>query len=77
MVRRAIGVVRDAVTEAARNDAGQDTDATIEGDWSAAVNIERLLDALIAGKRATQAGVIASPRAGVWRFRPAPLRRSV
>jgi tRNA(Ile)-lysidine synthase len=62
MVRRAIGVVRDAVTEA---------------DWSAAVNIERLLDALIAGKRATQAGVIASPRAGVWRFRPAPPRRSV
>ncbi len=77
IVRRAIGVVRDAVTEAARDGAGQDAAATIEGDWSAAVNIERLLDALIAGKRATQAGVIASPRAGVWRFRPAPPRRSV
>jgi tRNA(Ile)-lysidine synthase len=29
-----------------------------------------------AGQRATQAGVIASPRAGIWRFRPAPPRRT-
>jgi len=70
LVRRAIGDVREGMAEAQIDGGG-----AIEGDWSAAVNIERLLDALIAGKRATQAGVIASPRAGIWRFRAAPPRR--
>ncbi|HVF93900.1 MAG TPA: tRNA lysidine(34) synthetase TilS [Sphingomonas sp.] len=42
---------------------------------SQSVNIEPLLDSLDAGRRATQAGVLASPRGGEWRFRPAPPRR--
>jgi len=35
-----------------------------------------LLDALAAGKRATQAGVVGIPQGDSWRFRPAPARRS-
>ena len=79
LVRRAIGVVRDAMvaTDGEGEADGGGRDVAVEGDWSNAVNIERLLDALLAGKRATQAGVIASPRAAVWRFRPAPPRRPV
>ncbi len=44
--------------------------------WSDAANVEALLDALAAGKRATQAGVVVSPQGQEWRFRPAPARRS-
>lgn len=43
---------------------------------SDATNIEPLLDALEAGRSATQAGVLASAKDGVWRFRPAPPRRA-
>lgn len=61
LARRAIGIVR--------------ADAAIESpDWSDATNIEKLLDALMAGKRSTQAGVIVSVRGTVWRFREAPPR---
>ena len=63
LARRAIGIVR--ATERI------DTPA-----WSDAVNIEPLLDALAAGKRATQAGIIVTPLASGWRFARAPARRS-
>ncbi|OQW47399.1 MAG: tRNA(Ile)-lysidine synthetase [Proteobacteria bacterium SG_bin6] len=43
--------------------------------FSAAANIESLLDALEAGKAATQAGVIARPAGTLWRFAEAPPRR--
>lgn len=43
--------------------------------WSAAANIEALLDALEGGRSATQAGVMASPKGDIWRFREAPPRR--
>ncbi len=63
LARRAIGSVR--------------ADARIvQPEWSDSTNIERLLDALAAGKRATQAGVVVSPRGGGWRFRVAPARRT-
>ena len=63
LARRAIGTVR--------------TEAGIETpEWTDAANIEKLLDALMAGKRTTQAGIIASVRSDVWRFREAPPRRS-
>lgn len=52
------------------------TDGITEGNWSDAANIESLLDALGSGGKATQAGVLASARAGIWHFRPAPPRRS-
>lgn len=38
-------------------------------------NIESLLDALEAGKRATQAGILVSAHGKVWRFAPEPPRR--
>ncbi len=45
--------------------------------FSDATNIEALLDALAAGKPATQAGVLVSPeRDGRWHFASAPPRRS-
>ncbi|WP_423606692.1 tRNA lysidine(34) synthetase TilS [Sphingomonas sp. MS122] len=45
--------------------------------FSDAANIEPLLDALAAGRPATQAGVMVTPeRDGRWRFAPAPPRRS-
>ncbi|MEO6217400.1 MAG: tRNA lysidine(34) synthetase TilS [Sphingomonas sp.] len=46
------------------------------GRWSHAANVEALLDALEAGKAATQAEVMASAKGQVWHFRPAPPRRS-
>lgn len=64
LVRRAIGVVR---TEA----------GIVAPDWTDGANVEKLLDALIAGKRATQAGVVVSVRGDVWRFREAPPRRAL
>ena len=63
LARRAIAIVR---AEAAIH----------EPEWSDSANVEPLLDALAAGRRATQAGVIAGMRRGVWRFRPAPPRRT-
>lgn len=45
-------------------------------EWSESANVEPLLDALAQGRRATQAGVVAGMRRGVWRFRPAPPRQS-
>lgn len=62
LARHAIGTVREL--------AGIATPA-----WSNAANVEPLLDALAAGRRATQAGVVASVVQGQWRFRPAPPRR--
>ncbi|WP_235364960.1 tRNA lysidine(34) synthetase TilS [Sphingomonas sp. ERG5] len=44
--------------------------------WSPATNIEALLDALDAGKSATQGGVLASAKGGIWQFRVAPPRRT-
>lgn len=44
--------------------------------WSESANVETLLDALFAGRRATQAGVLVSAHGTEWRFRPAPPRRS-
>lgn len=63
LARRAIGAVRDQ--------AGIATP-----DWSGSANVEPLLDALAQGRRATQAGVVAGLRRGIWRFRPAPVRRT-
>jgi tRNA(Ile)-lysidine synthase len=45
--------------------------------WSDAANIESLLDALDAGKGATQGGVMASAEGEIWHFRAAPPRRRV
>ncbi|MEG8032170.1 tRNA lysidine(34) synthetase [Sphingomonas aurantiaca] len=63
LARRAIGTVRA--------EAGIATP-----EWTEAANIEKLLDSLMAGKRTTQAGIIASVRGNVWRFREAPPRRA-
>jgi tRNA(Ile)-lysidine synthase len=46
------------------------------GNWNQASNVESLLDALEAGKAATQANVLASAKGTVWHFREAPPRRS-
>jgi len=40
-----------------------------------ASNIESLLDALERGKSATQGGVLAAVKSGIWHFGPAPPRR--
>lgn len=63
LARRAIGETRA-------------THAVTEGRWSDATNIESLLDALESGKSATQAGILVKPRREIWRFSPAPPRRS-
>jgi len=60
--RQAITAVREAGTITAPS-------------WLEATNIESFLDALSAGKSAVHAGVMASVRGTVWRFRPAPARR--
>jgi tRNA(Ile)-lysidine synthase len=44
--------------------------------FSEASNVEPLLDALEAGRAATQSGILITPRAGAWRFTLAPARRS-
>lgn len=44
--------------------------------FSPASNVEALLDALETGQRATQAGVMVTPRGERWHFAPAPPRRS-
>jgi tRNA(Ile)-lysidine synthase len=46
------------------------------GHWSRSTNLESLLDALEAGKAATQAEVMASAKGDLWHFREAPPRRS-
>ncbi len=46
-------------------------------DFSPAANIEPLLDALAADKKATQAGVMVVPKGAIWRFSEAPARRSL
>jgi len=45
--------------------------------FSESTHVEALLDALEAGKSATQAGVMASARDTTWYFREAPPRRSL
>jgi tRNA(Ile)-lysidine synthase len=45
--------------------------------WSEAANIEPLLDSLAAGTRATQAGVMLTPRGETWKIEKAPQRRSL
>ena len=45
-------------------------------DFDPATNIEPLLDALAAGKPATQADVLVTPRGTIWHFAPAPRRRT-
>ena len=44
-------------------------------DFDLATNIEPLLDAVKAGKAATQADVLVTPRDTIWRFSRAPARR--
>ena len=63
LARRAVAAVRDSA-------------AIATPPWSDAANIEPLLDALEGGHRATQAGVVATPRGDTWRFAEAPPRRS-
>ena len=63
LVRRAIASVRGE-------------DAVEAPDFGEATNVEPLLDALEGGIRATQAGVMAMPRGSIWRFSPAPPRRT-
>lgn len=67
-VRRRLA--RRAVAEVRR------TAGIAEPEFTDASNVEALLDGLEAGKRVTQAGVLASVREGRWRLRPAPPRRS-
>lgn len=45
-------------------------------DFDMAANVEPLLDALGAGRAATQAGVLATPKGNIWRFTEAPPRRA-
>lgn len=63
LVRRAIGRVRDVA-------------AIASPPWNESANVEPLLDALAAGHRSTQAGVIVAPTGSRWRFAPAPARRT-
>ncbi|MCP3730483.1 tRNA lysidine(34) synthetase TilS [Sphingomonas sp. MG17] len=44
--------------------------------FSAASNVEALLDSLEAGRAATQAGVMVTPRGPIWQFSLAPARQS-
>lgn len=62
LARSAVTLVRDAGT-------------LTNPPWSTASNIEPLLDALGAGKAATQAGVMVSATGDIWHFRKAPPRR--
>lgn len=64
MCRSAIQSVRDA-------------NAIVSPDFSDSTNIEPLLDALNAGKSATQGGIMVSVKHLVWRFTLAPPRRSL
>ncbi len=50
--------------------------APCEGQFGSATSVEGILNALEAGQKATLAGVLASARGEIWRFAPAPPRRS-
>ena len=63
LVRRAIAAVRLA--------AGIDA-----AGWTESADVEPLLAMLAQGRQATRGGVLASARGALWRFRPAPARRS-
>jgi tRNA(Ile)-lysidine synthase len=63
LVRRAVSAVRE-------------TNGMVEPAWSEAGGVEPLLDALSVGSSATRAGVKASAKGDVWRFRTAPPRRA-
>ena len=63
MVRTAIDAVRGV------NGIGGDA-------WRSGGSVEGILDALEIGGKATRAGVLASAKGTVWRFREAPPRRS-
>lgn len=55
----------------------RDLNGITQPDFPDGGNVESLLDSLEAGKGATQAGILVSPRDGIWRFLPAPPRRSL
>lgn len=77
---RAADLPREMQRRLARNAVTQvrAENGITEPGFSDAANVEPLLDALAAGKAATQAGVLVSPqRDGRWRFTPAPPRRSL
>jgi len=77
---RAAGLPREARRRLVRGAVAQVRGANgiAAPDFSDGANVEALLDALAAGKAATQAGVLVSPeRDGSWRFTPAPPRRSL
>ncbi|EZP51089.1 tRNA lysidine(34) synthetase TilS [Sphingomonas sp. RIT328] len=63
LVRRGIGLVIESA-------------AIVAPKWSDSANVEALLDAVGGGRRATQAGVVVQPQRDLWRFRPAPARRT-
>jgi len=62
LLRRALAAVREAA-------------GITEPVFGESANVEAVLDALETGRRATQAGIVASVRGGRWRLRPAPPRR--
>lgn len=62
VARRAIDEVRNAA-------------AITRPAFDSASNVESLLDALDRGTSATQGGVLAGAKRGIWHFRPAPPRR--
>lgn len=50
----------------------------LHGDgWRSGSSVEGMLDALESGRQATRAGVLASAKGPIWRFREAPPRRSL
>ncbi|MGR6328929.1 tRNA lysidine(34) synthetase TilS [Sphingomonas sp. XXL09] len=75
---RVAGLPRELTRRLARRaiTAVIDSARLVAPKWSEAANVEALLDSLAAGKRATQAGVAATPAGEEWRFRPAPARRT-
>lgn len=64
LVRRAIDVVRQQ-------------HGVLLPVFTESANVESLLDALDAGSGATHGGVMAQAKGEIWRFRPAPPRRSL
>lgn len=50
--------------------------ARLSPGFDTAASIEPLLDAVEAGRAATQAGVLVRPKGTIWHFSPAPPRRS-
>lgn len=72
------GLPRDTLRRLARRAIAtvRDRHAITAPPFDPAANIEALLDALAAAKRATHGGVLVAARRGAWAFRPAPPRRS-